>query len=174
MRMRKTEGFIKAAAPASNERGREYRWLRSAISTRLPQLLFLATVLLTATILFSWECHSTYGRTVDSGISFSFKLSIHLWRQKSSVGMAGSASRTDDDDDSRLMLFLPTERTSSDRFFLSRIISRRRRSHRQRPTCHYPGQAKTIGGISGDLLSRPSKAEPSKRTMDNRDIYTDL
>ena len=40
-----------------------------------------------------------------------------------------------------------------------------------RPTCHYPGQAETIGGISGcDLLSERA----GERTMDNRDIYTDL
>ena len=64
------------------------------------------------------------------------------------------------------MLFLPTERwghrsagRQSDRFFLSRIISRRRR----RPTCHYPGQAETIGGISGDLPGHgpPSRAKQS-------------
>ena len=91
----------------------------------------------------------------------------------------------DDDDDSRLMLFLPTTEGTpagrpTDRFFLSRIISRlRRRCHGRRPTCHYPGQAETIGGISGDLptpsLSLLSRSvEKGERTMDNRDIYTDL
>ena len=145
--------------------------MAAAISTRLRCSSLLAPSFLPRRYerppLFSWECALS-----DSGISFSFKLSIHLWRQKSSVGVAGSASRTDDDDDdSRLMLFLPTEGTSSDRFFLSRIISRRCRCCRRRPTCHYPGQAETIGGISGcDLLSE----RESERTMDNRDIYTDL
>ena len=89
----------------------------------------------------------------------------------------GSLDPTNDDDDSRLMLFLPTTEGTpagrpTDRFFLSRIISRRR------PTCHYPGQAETIGGISGDLPPSPSlvsrSVELGERTMDNRDIYTDL
>ena len=93
----------------------------------------------------------------------------------------GSLDPTNDDDDSRLMLFLPTTEGTrpTDRFFLSRIISRRCRRHpRRRPTCHYPGQAETIGGISGDLPPSSSlvsrSVEPGERTMDNRDIYTDL
>ena len=173
--MRKTEAKASLRpprAPASNERGNTDGRGHFDASIALPRPILPFPGAINGHFSSHGNAHLTRRTRTDGGLRHFLLFQIKHSPLAPKIASGRGSLRKQDRRRRRrrrqpINAFLANGRREprpTDRFFLSRIISRRllrrrrcRRLHRRRPTCHYPGQAKTIGGISGDLLSRASE-----------------